>query len=84
MPKSRKRTRKKAPAPSNSNQPIWWEDDGLHALLPDEGSPMDLEALNRAYQEKIRQSPLWDTMVAEFGQERAESMLKEFKVELRN
>lgn len=84
MPKSRKRTRRKEPAPSGSNQPLWWEDDGLHALVQDEGHPLDLEALSRDYQARIRQSPLWDTMVAKFGMEKAEDMLKEFKVNLRS
>lgn len=84
MPKSRKRTRKNTPAPPGSSQPLWWEDDRLHALLPDEGQPLDLEALNRAYQEQVRQSPLWDTMVAEYGLAKAEVMLKEFKVQLRS
>lgn len=83
MAKSRKRTRKKQPVPPGSSQSLWWEDDGVHAMIPDEGQPLDLDALNRDYQAKIRQSPLWDTMVAEYGQEKAEALLKEFKVELR-
>lgn len=55
----------------------------MHVLIPDEGQTPDLETMSRTYQDQIRHSPLWDTMVAEFGAEKAESMLKEFKVELR-
>jgi hypothetical protein len=63
--------------------PAWMEDDGMHVLIPDEGPPPDLDTLSRAFQDKIRQSPLWETMVAEFGAEKAQSVLKNFKVELK-
>ena len=63
--------------------PTWMEDDGMHVLIPNEGQAPDLESMSRTYQDKIRHSPLWDTMVAEFGAEKAERMLKEFKVELK-
>jgi hypothetical protein len=59
------------------------EDDGMHALFPNEGQNLDLASMTRTYQEKIRHSSLWDTMVAEYGEAKAESMLKEFKVELK-
>lgn len=64
--------------------PLWLEDDGCHAILP--GSPPSPEQLERAskiYQEKIRNSPLWDQMVAQFGPAKAEELLKQFRVEIR-
>jgi hypothetical protein len=52
---------------------------GLHAIIPD-GSPADIEVLDKSYQESIRNSPIFDEMVKKFGKKRAEKLLKEFKV----
>ena len=58
--------------------------DGLHALLPgDAPSPELLDEMSRRYREQIRQSPLWEQMVAQFGAEEAERLLSKFRVELR-
>ena len=73
MPKSRKRKSKKGPAPHPTFQPPWMEDDGMHALIPNEGQDLDLASMTRTYQEEIRQSPLWTTMVAKYGEAKAES-----------
>jgi hypothetical protein len=35
----------------------------------------------KEYQNQVRSSPLWDEMVNEFGKEKAEELLKEFKAE---
>ena len=52
---------------------------GLHAIIP-EDSPADIEALEKGYQENIRNSPIFDEMVKKFGKKKAEELLKEFKV----
>jgi hypothetical protein len=39
--------------------------------------------MTRLYRQNIRSSPLWDEMVREFGEEAAERMLREFRVEVR-
>jgi hypothetical protein len=83
MPKSRKRKPRNGPVPQPPSQPVWMADDGMHALIPDEGQDLDLASMPRTYQEKIRHSPLWNTMVAEYGEAKAERMLKDFKVELK-
>jgi hypothetical protein len=60
------------------------EDDGCHTLLP--GTPPDqptLDRLTKRYQQQIRNSPLWDEMVREFGLQKAEQLLREFRAELR-
>ena len=70
----------RGPSPSLS----WMESDGMHFIAPgSELSPAELEQLTKAYQESIRNSPIWDSMVREFGLEQAEEMLKEFKAEQR-
>jgi len=42
-----------------------------------------LAAMTKVYQDKIRNSPLWAEMVELYGQEGAEQVLKQFRVELR-
>lgn len=39
--------------------------------------------MTRAYQLNIRKSRLWEEMVREFGEEEAERLLREFRVEIR-
>jgi len=41
------------------------------------------ERLSKEYQQSIRKSPLWKQMVTEYGKEKAEKMLEEFRVEVR-
>lgn len=82
MPKSRKRKISRPAAPPKP--PVWLEDDGIHALLPGEDpAPEELEALSRRYQEEIRQSPLWDKMLKEYGPREAERILLKCRVEVR-
>jgi len=52
---------------------------GLHAIIG-EDSPADIEALEKRYQENIRNSPIFDEMVKKFGKKKAEELLNEFKV----
>ena len=62
----------------------WLERDGLHALLPGPPpSPEMLDDMTRRYQQKIRESALWDEMVREFGEEEAERILRKFRAEIR-
>ena len=71
--------------PTRAEAFAWMDHDGLHRLVPGEApSPSQLEEMSGVYQDKIRQSPLWDQMVAQFGLEEAERMLSQFRVELRN
>jgi hypothetical protein len=76
---------KRKPKPKRRRQPppAWLQEDGLRALLP--GRPPDpqtLEAMTCRYQEQIRNSPVWDELVREFGAQRAEVLLRDFRVEL--
>ena len=63
---------------------MWLEDDGVHMAVP--ASILPPEALGRLteiWQEKVRNSPLWDQVVEQFGREKAEELLKNFRAELR-
>jgi len=42
------------------------------------------DRLTRNFQQELRKSELWDQMVAEFGEKRAEEMLKECKAEMKS
>jgi hypothetical protein len=62
---------------------MWMDDDGVHAIGV--GRPpglVETAAMTEAYQQGIRNSPLWDQMVKDFGEQQATEMLKEFKVKI--
>jgi len=62
----------------------WFDDDGLHVLSPGPPpSPEMLEEMTKVYREKIRSSPLWTQIVEQVGEEEAERMLQQCRVELR-
>lgn len=61
----------------------WHEDDGFHMLTPGiPPSPALLEQMTKVYREKVKNSPLWDEMVIKFGEQRAEELLKQFRVKV--
>ena len=62
---------------------MWAGEDCVHAIVPGEApSTEKLGAMTAAYQESIRKSPLWDMMVEQFGEAKAEALLKECKAKL--
>ena len=85
--KRRQRKRKKSKKESSPNQSaevfaasVWSDDDSIHALLPENLSdPETLDKFNQLFQENIRNSVLWDQLVEEYGEEKAEVLLKEFR-----
>ena len=84
MRKSRKRRERKKGQASSSLALSWFDSAGLHALVPGVApSPEALEEASRLYQQSIRNSPLWDEMVMQFGEEEAERLLLQFRVEVR-
>jgi len=84
MRKSRKRRDRKKGQPSPSSAASWFDSAGLHALVPGAApSPEALEQASRLYQQSIRNSPLWDEMVRQFGEQEAVRLLLQFQVEVR-
>jgi hypothetical protein len=70
--------------PAQPEAVAWTDDDGLHSLVPGIApTPQQLEEMSRLYQQKIRQSPLWQEMLDEFGPAEAERLLKQFRAEVR-
>ena len=79
----KRRARKKGRAFSSLPLP-WFDSAGLHALVPGSApSPEALEEATKLYQQQIRNSPLWDEMIKQFGHEEAERILLQFRVEVR-
>jgi hypothetical protein len=44
-------------------------------------SPELAEEINRVFMRKFKKSPMWKNMIADFGREKAEEMLKQIRVE---
>jgi hypothetical protein len=67
-----------------SELPVTWADeDGMHVISKGEKpTASEIEKMSKEYQNQVRSSPLWDEMVNEFGKEKAEELLKEFKAEV--
>jgi tRNA(His) 5'-end guanylyltransferase len=63
---------------------MWLGDDGVHLAVPaDQLLPEELERLTDLWREKLRNSPLWDQVVEQFGPEKAEEILRNCRAELR-
>jgi hypothetical protein len=86
LKKLRRDNREKFSSDFNPDQlPMWQDMEGLHAITP--GHPPSEEKLaemTAVYQKNIRNSEIFTLMVKQFGKEKAEEMLKEFKVEIRS
>lgn len=62
----------------------WMDKNGIHFVSAGKEQSIEkLEEMTKEYQKSIRNSPIWDVMVKEYGEDRAEELLKEFKVELK-
>ena len=84
MRRIRRRQKKKRETASPEMAASWLEPDGFHALIPSGNlSPEALDQASKNYQKSIRESPLWDEMVQQFGEQEAERMLLEFRVQIR-
>jgi hypothetical protein len=66
-----------------SELPVTWADEeGMYIISKGEKpTASEIEKMLKEYQNQVRSSPLWDEMVNEFGKEKAEELLKEFKAE---
>jgi coenzyme F420-reducing hydrogenase gamma subunit len=86
--KSRKKKERKRRSHDKIKKPVaaisWQDAGGVHIVMPGlPPSPEQVAEMTTAYQKNIRQSPLWDYMVNEFGLEKAEELLKECQVKLK-
>jgi len=84
MAKKKKKKRKKrksnqqAATPIHTAAPMWMDEEGVHALFPGQQPPPEfLDLLTENFQKELRNSPMWDQMVQQFGEEEAEKLLKQ-------
>lgn len=78
--KKRNRTENDLPAGTVS----WQDDGGVHFLTPGlPPSPEIVAEMTKEYHRNIKNSPLWEDWVRQFGLQKAEDMLKECRVEIR-
>jgi hypothetical protein len=83
MSKKRRKLKMRDPQSRAQSMPSL-ERSGLHAFLFRSATPPEtLDEMTMVYQQKIRESALWDEMVKEFGEQGAERILREFRVEIR-
>lgn len=71
-----------------NNLPIlidsWLDDDGFNLItIGGSMTPEQLKMMTEDYQDKIRNSPLWDNMVQEYGEKEVEILLKQFQVKIK-
>ena len=67
-----------------SKLPVTLDDEGMHFISQGiKPTASEIDQMSKEYQNQIRNSPLWDDMVNEFGKEKAEELLKEFKAEIK-
>ena len=65
------------------SQPMWMDEQGVHAMIPGERPDAEtLERMTKVYQQKIRQSPMFDEMVNTYGAAEAEALLLQCRAEL--
>jgi TPR repeat protein len=71
------------PSPSNDTC-SWVDDDGMNFV--NKGTPPSIEEqeeMTKEYQKNIKKSSIWTKMVQEYGEEKAEEMLKDFQVQIK-
>jgi hypothetical protein len=74
---------KNAVKASNPSALTWMDNDGFHLLAQGAPpSPDQLDAMTRQFQESIRNSPMWDDMVRQFGKKKAEELLLQCRANL--
>jgi hypothetical protein len=65
--------------------PFWEDAEGIHTsfLVPGEPPPDAAERMSVEFQKRIRNSPIWQQMVDQFGEAEAERLLKQCKAEIK-
>jgi hypothetical protein len=65
--------------------PFWKDAQGIHTVLPFPGVPppgtAELRTAN--FQRQLRNSPMWQQMADQFGEQKAEELLRQCKAEIR-
>jgi len=86
--KSRKKKLKRKAVKGGLSEPegsISWQDgEGVHFVSPGlPPTPEKISEMTKEYQNQIRNSPLWNDMIKQFGREKAEELLKQCQVQIK-
>ena len=60
----------------------WLTEDGCQMLVPGTPTPELLDKLSQNFQEQLRRSPLWKELIQQYGEERAEQILRQCRAQL--
>lgn len=69
----------------DAEAPATWSDgENTRVLLKGEKpSQIELDKLTAEYQMQIKNSPYWNEIVEQYGEKKAEELLREFKAEIK-
>ena len=70
-----------ADSTADPSLPMWLDEQGMHAIVPGSPDADTFQRMTEIYQQNIRNSPMWDEMVREFGPEKAEQLLRQCRAE---
>jgi hypothetical protein len=80
---SRKKRERRKQAAAQTPQGVGAGDDGIHAIVPAIAPAREMEdAMTAEFQRNIRKSPLWDDMVRQYGEQKAEELLKKCRAKV--
>ena len=69
---------------SHKDSGPWVDKEGMYFVGNGvQPSQEERERMTIEYQMKIKKSPIWEMMVKEYGEDKAEEMLKEFQVQVK-
>ena len=72
------------PENRHGEPPVWIDDQGVHAILPGERpDPQMLQRMSEAFQQKLRDSPMYQQLVDAHGPVKAEKIIQQCRAELR-
>lgn len=64
--------------------PMWIDQQGLHLAIPgDQPDPQLLQRLSETFQQKLRDSPLYQQLVDAYGPAEAEKIIQQCRAQLR-
>ena len=63
---------------------MWIDEQGVHAIIPgDQPDPQMLKRMSAAFQQKLRNSPLYQQLIDAYGPAKAEAIILQCQAELR-
>ncbi|PCI09340.1 MAG: hypothetical protein COB77_00020 [Gammaproteobacteria bacterium] len=82
---SGKKYKKCCMSESDTEAPATWTDgENVRVLVAgDKPTQVEMDTMTKEYQKQIKSSPFWAELVKQYGEEKAEEILSEFKAEIK-